>query len=214
MALSTRLRTPAAVAAITVAVLTLLATIGYVAQRQRDVTSTAQLVLVPTGDTPDLRIQQLQSFGSSGVQGTFVEYLAAIRTPGATLEVRAVPDSRVIDLRVTRPAEAQSTLQDVLVTALRNQRRTADDWSARLLSRPSAETAAGPASSVLLAAGLLLALLAAVGAFAGVRAVLPGSGSPSPEAAAEADDPVVDDDGDWDATPATRPAPRSFAQVR
>lgn len=217
MSLAARLRTPAVLAAVIVAVLTLGATLAYAAQRQRSVYSTTQLVLVPTARDPNQRISQLQTFTSSGVQGTYVEYLASQRVPGGTLEVRGVPDSRVIDVKVTRASGARDVLQGVIATALSQQARLADDWSARELGAPSAEAAAGPTTTVLLAAGVLLALLAGLATFAGVRALTGASREPAAGAAPAREDEdgaATEPAGLEDAWRQPPGASRSYAPLR
>jgi hypothetical protein len=179
-------------AAVVVGILCLAATAAYIFQRPQSVQSTAQLVLVPAGTSPDARLQRLQTFSNSGVAGTFVEYLNAIGSavPGS-LTARAVPDSRVIDLRFERESGARRGLQQLLVTALAGQASIVDDWEARTLRQPSADSPAGPSDPMLFVAGALLALLMALATLTGLRA-LTRQAPPSPPAgtAAAAADPA------------------------
>ncbi|MCW3017348.1 MAG: hypothetical protein JWO02_4440 [Solirubrobacterales bacterium] len=173
-------------AAATVGVLCLLATASYVAQRQTSVQSTAQLVLVPAGTNADARLQRLQTFSNSGVAGTFVEYLSAVGSTvgGGDLTARAVPDSRVIDLRYERPSGARQQLSQMLTTALAGQQSILDDWEARTLRQPSADAPAGPSDLMLVLAGGFLSVLAALATFTALRA-LPRKAPPPPAIAAE-----------------------------
>jgi hypothetical protein len=184
---------PLVVAAVLVGLLCLAATAAYVSQRPQTVQSNAQLVLVPAGTNPDARLQRLQTYSNSGVAGTFVEYLNAIgSTVPGTLTARAVPDSRVIDLRYERRTGAQRGLRRLLVTALAGQASIVDDWEARTLREPTDDAPAGPSDPMLFVAGGLLALLLAVATFTALRALLrrpsPTAPMPAPAPAAVAQD--------------------------
>ncbi|MCW3000496.1 MAG: hypothetical protein JWN65_4045 [Solirubrobacterales bacterium] len=180
-------------AAATVGVLCFVATSWYVAQRPASVDSTAQLVLVPAGTNPDARLQRLQTFSNSGVAGTFVEYLSAIgaTVDGGTLTARAVPDSRVIDLRYERSSGARQRLSEILTTALAGQKSIVDDWEARTLRQPSAESPAGPSAPTLMLAGGFLALLAALATFTALRALPRKTPLPPPVTAEDDQQPGV-----------------------
>jgi hypothetical protein len=177
-------------AAATVGVLCLVATAWYIAERPASVDSTAQVVLVPAGTNADARLQRLQSFTSSGVAGTFVEYLSAIGSTvdGGDLTARAVPDSRVIDLRYERSSGARDRLSEILTTALAGQQSVVDDWQARTLRQPTAESPAGPSDATLMLAGAFLALLAALATFTALRAL--SRKGPPPVVSTE-DDPLA-----------------------
>lgn len=158
-----------------VAIVVALAVLGvvsvYALTRDRHVYSSAQLVLVPTARDPAQRVQQLQTFVSSGVQGTFVEYLAAFPVRSGSLEVRPVSASRVIVVRVSRHSRPTPVLRRVVSRALAAQSQTVgDDWAVRAMAPPTPARPAGPATGALLAAGATLAATAGLIAFLVLRA--------------------------------------------
>lgn len=177
-------RTWKILAAGVVALFVVGAGIGYATSRQARFESTATLVLTPapskTTDTATL----LDSFASAGTPGTFVELLAsdgiarAAGSPPIDLTVRAVPDSRAIDLtaRGGDRGAVRSGLQRIITAAEGSQRGLGDEWRLRTLSAPSAPVRAGATTAAIVAAATLLALLAGIATLVALGKAGPGQG--------------------------------------
>lgn len=162
-------RTTRAVAA-AVALLVLAAGLAYTFTRSTDYKSEATMLLAPKRDTPrDILSSVLDSFGRSGTGGTYVEMISSADTLrsaeafGTTVAVRAIPDTRTIQVTVTGPEErVQPTLERVIRAAQERQVQLRDVWELQILESPSAPSVAGISTAALLGATALMALLSAL----------------------------------------------------
>lgn len=157
-------------AALMTALLVIAFGVAYLLQRPDRWTSTAAIVLVPSGARVEDRATIIESFARSGITGTAVEYLSGPEVwrragrPVGDLEVRAVPDTRVIDLTLTGPERRRVTgdLDEVLRTGVDRQSELGDPWRMQILAPASDPEHAGPAAPLVLGATVLLALMAAL----------------------------------------------------
>ena len=171
---------PARWAAVAVGLLVLVAGLGYALNRPARYESTGTMVLNPApsrqGDLPTV----LDSFTSSGTLGTAVELLGSpdldreAGGPGVTYTVRAVPDTRVVQLSATgRDRDVQAALERLMTLGKRRHDRLVDQWNLVTLSAPGAPAAAGPSPRVLAVAAVLLAALASAGTLIALRRMHP-----------------------------------------
>ena len=171
--------------AVVVALIVLVAGSAYALARPVQWQSTAQLVLVPTPADPGDIPNTLDGLSASGTLGTYVELLASpdlkrrAGSPPVALSVRAVPDSRVINLTTVGSKEAvQSGLTAIVQAGADAQNSLRDLWTLRTIQEPSAPERAGVATSVLLLASMLLALLAALVVVVALRRLEPANPRP------------------------------------
>ena len=181
-----RTRTVGTVAAV-VALLVLAAGSAYALLRPVDWQSTAQLVLVPTPNDPGDIPNTLDGLAASGTLGTYVELLSSpdlkrrAGSPPVALTVRSVPDSRVINLTTVGSKESvRSGLTAIVQAGAEAQSSLRDLWALRTIREPSEPERAGVATSVLLFASMLLALLAALVVVVALRRLEPATPSPDP----------------------------------
>lgn len=178
-------RTIRVVAVLAAAAIVLAAGLAYTATRAIDYESRAVTVLalgkVRPGSAPTL----LTNFDRSGVSGTFVELLSAQETlraagsPPIAVDVRAVPDTRTIELVATGDeGQVQPGLASVIAAAQRAVPQLNDPFKLRVLDPPSPPQQAGPSTGLLVVATLLLAALAALFVAVVTRRVVP-VGSPA-----------------------------------
>jgi hypothetical protein len=155
------------------ALLVFLAGAVFAGERSDEVRSDVRMVLVPSSEEDEA--DALEAFARSGAAGTFVELLSSravtSAADGGTVEARAIPDSRIIQVAVTREREAQPALRRVIRAALSAQQRLDDRWEMRQIESTSLEEVAGPSDALVLAASALLGLLAGIGALSALRAV-------------------------------------------
>lgn len=141
---------------------------GYTVTRHISYESTASVVLVPSATNPADLAAATDSFSASGTAGTFVELLAApdtVRAAHAPIDitVRAVPDSRVIDVTAHGlRADVQPGLGALLQAASAREGSLRALWTMSILAQPSPPSAAGASTPLLLLAAVLLAILAAL----------------------------------------------------
>ncbi len=155
----------------------------YLVERPARWTSTASMVLVPVQGDEQSSI--IQSFGQSGTAGTVVEYLSgpavrqragAPRPPGVSpeaggpagdLQVRLVPDTRVINLTLTagQKGRVRRDLDAIARAGVLGQDELGDPWRIRVLAPAGAPVQAGPAALLVVVATLLVALLAGLAVF-------------------------------------------------
>lgn len=160
------------VAAVAVALAVILIGGVYALQRTPSYQSSAALVLVPTAKPAEVPTV-LDSFTSAGTSGTFVELisspgtLAAAGAPPIAVTVRAVPDTRVIDVTATgAQTTVQAGLARLLAAAETEQTSLGDMWKLQQISSPTPATRAGASTTAILAASILLALVAAAATLA------------------------------------------------
>jgi hypothetical protein len=174
---------------------------GYTLTRHVSYESTASVVLVPSASNAADLAAATDSFSASGTAGTFVELLAApdtVRAAHAPIDVtvRAVPDSRVIDVTAHGSRiQVQPGLGSLLAAASVRQSSLRALWTMSVLAQPSGPSAAGASTAMLLLAAVLLALLAGLvanvllrratrtGDLAGVEPIVQAGGVDSAERA-------------------------------
>ena len=187
--------------AVGVALVILVAGITYSIVRPSNWESQSTVVLTPTVTDPAALSGVLDSVQRSGVVGTYVELLASNDTkkragsPPVTVDVRAVPDTRVI--RVTTSSENRRVVQPALSALLRaaqqEQQKLRDLWRLEILQSPSGAEKAGTPTSLILLATILLALLGAIAVVSVLRRT--GLSLNGREARASRAEPVPD--GGW-----------------
>ena len=165
--------------ALLAAVVILLAGTLYTVNRSPKYQSTSALVLAPTAADSSDRTGLINGYDRSGAIGTFVELIASPDTlvaagqPPVTIDVRAIPDTRVIEVTATGERDVVRPALTALLAAARGSQSTLNDlWTLRVLETPSAAEEAGPSVAMLLAATVLLALLAALFLYVAVSAVV------------------------------------------
>lgn len=148
------------------AAVVLLAGGAYVLTTPATYASRLSLVIVPADGAAASTGDLLAGFDDSLTQGTMVELLARdaeapASAAGASAQVRAVPDTRVLDVEVRG---ARGVVGDVMLQvakrATSRSRRVEDAWQLRAVGSPSAPVAVGPSRAVGLLAVALLAALA------------------------------------------------------
>jgi hypothetical protein len=160
----------------------------YIVQRDQTWESTASVILVPDPAKEADRTVLLEAFDTSLTLGTHVELLssrALEESAGAPLdsvEARAVPETRVVEITMTgeRDAVAGDLATLIEVGTVRTE-MLGDLWTLETLGEPSTPTAAGPPTLALIAGTVFLALLGAVATFAAI-ARLPASREGADEA--------------------------------
>jgi hypothetical protein len=208
MPLSWRLQ-PRVVLAVVVGVAILALGAFNVFQRGERWESTASVTLVPDPEVPAERTILLEAFDRSGTLGTYVELLssrsveAAAGIPPDSADVRAIPDTRVIDVTVSgERGEVGADVAKLVELATARAGNLGDLWTMEVLQEPSKPTRAGLPTALLVGLTGFLALLGAVATFA-AASLLPrrlagasrppresagsnGSGSPEPDRLAAA----------------------------
>lgn len=147
---------------------------AYALVRPVNYESGGKVVLVPTATAPNDISSVLDSFERSGTAGTYVELIGSSDTleqagsPPVTLSVRAIPDTRAIDVSassryksVVRPA-----IESILTTAQKRQTELNDPWTLKVIETPSSASRTGPSTLLILLAAILLAMLGAVAVLA------------------------------------------------
>lgn len=161
-----------ALASVALGVLVLIAGFAYVVTRDEQMKSSATVTLVPDPRTEEERSILLESFDRSGTIGTFVELIASrdvLHEAGAqfgSVDVRAIPDSRVISVSVTGNGPGvQRTLESVIETAQSRAGDLGSLWRLDVLESAGPAEPAGPTTAALLIATVLLALITAGATF-------------------------------------------------
>jgi hypothetical protein len=163
-----------------VALAILAAGTAYSVLAPKQYQSSGALVLSPSATDPGDLSSLLGSFERSGTMGSFVELIASddllrrAGDPPVDVGVRAVPDTRVIQV-TTEGSEnvVQPALTALLTTAQRNQSTVRDAWDLNELQSASAPEAAGAPLQFMLAATIILALLSALFVFVLLRRGVP-----------------------------------------
>jgi hypothetical protein len=140
----------------------------YAATRTPTYESTAALVLAPKTLKSDELPSVLDGFTSAGTSGTFVELIASRDTlvtagsPAVTVDVRAVPDTRVINVTATGARDVvQPGLTALLRASQSAQSGLGDVWQLKTIATPSAPARKGVGSVAIVLAAALLAMIAA-----------------------------------------------------
>jgi hypothetical protein len=150
---------------------------GYALVRPVSYESSAVVALVPRADIPTDDIPSLTGgFTNSAILGTYVELIASADTlreagsPPVTIQARAVPASRVINVTAKGSYGAtRAGLVSVLQAAILSAERLHDAWELRVLQTAQAPVAAGPSSGLIVAASVVLALFGVVLLFVVLR---------------------------------------------
>lgn len=168
-------------AALATAVVVLLVGAIFTIARGRDYESTATVVLSPTVKEAGEITTLLESFERSGTQGTYVELIgsdnttAGARKAGVSISVRAVPNTRAIQITATGGKEdVVPALESVIAATESRQGALSDLFTLHILESPSTPTLSGPGTGVLLLATLLLAIFAAVAVVVILSRLAPG----------------------------------------
>jgi uncharacterized protein involved in exopolysaccharide biosynthesis len=170
-------RSQAYVLAAIVALGILAAGSGYALVRPVTYESSAVVALAPRAEIPADDIPTLTGgFTNSAILGTYVELIASADTlreagsPPVTVQARAVPASRVINVTAKGSYEAtRPGLVSVLQAAILSAQRLHDAWELRILQTAQAPVAAGPSSGLIVAASVVLALFGVVLLFVVLR---------------------------------------------
>lgn len=164
--MSRRLRV---LAAVVVGVGIVIAGVGYASVKPSSYTSTSRLVLIPRAKSLNDISNLTSSFTSSGTAGTFVELiasndtLAAAGASGLSAGVRAIPDSRVIQVGLQgAQSRVQPALGRLLKVARQKQRALNDDWTMEVLEGAQPATKSGPSTKLIFVATFLLAIFGGV----------------------------------------------------
>lgn len=183
---------------------------AYMATRETTFESKAMLLLAPTTQDPDTLPGILESFTRSGTANTYVELIASgdtLRRSGAPpvdVTVRAVPDSRAIQLSANGDeTSVQRALTLLIRAAQARQTELRDVWELRVLERPSRAESVGAPIAYVVIATIILAFLGAGIVLVSLRRFA-GAGGPSAP-------PVVEPRDDRPAravAPTTRPGAR------
>lgn len=152
----------------------------FTAVRDRPYESVASVVVSPQTKNPNQIASLLESFERSGTLGTYVELMSSddttkeARERGVTITVRAIPNTRAIRLIAEGEEEdVKPALHSVILNTLARQSTLTSLSTLRILESPSEPVLAGPSTSILLLATVLLALFAAIAVFAILRRVAP-----------------------------------------
>ncbi len=164
----------------------ILAGTAYILLRDQRWDSTAAVTLTPATTSPADPSTLFDSFDRSGTMGTYVELISSADTldragsPPVSVEVRAVPDTRVIDVTATGKRDGvQPALTRLIDASIALQPRLGDVWSLSVIENPSEPAKAGPSNLLLFLAIPLLAALAAVASAVLARELgIPASASP------------------------------------
>jgi hypothetical protein len=162
---TTRIATTIAAA---VAVIILILGAGYLATRSTTYQSAATLLLAPTTTDPDILPGVLESFTRSGTANTYVELigsrdtLRAAGSPPVEVTVRAVPDSRAIQVTASGDEnQVRPGLEALITAARRRENELRDVWALQILERPGAPESTGASAVYVVLATIILALLGA-----------------------------------------------------
>lgn len=168
-------------AALATAALVLIVGVAFTLTRGRDYESHATVVLSPTVTETGEITTLLESFERSGTQGTYVELMASndttakARKTGVSISVRAVPNTRAIQVTAKGDKEdVVPALESVIAATKARQKSLSDLFALQVLESPSAPSLSGPSTGILLLATLLLAIFAAIAVVAILRRVDPG----------------------------------------
>jgi uncharacterized protein involved in exopolysaccharide biosynthesis len=177
------------------AVAIFLAGLSYALVRTPSYQSTAALVLVPTPTNPNDVPNLIGSFNSSGSIGTYVELIASANTlqsagsPPVSVGVRAVPDSRVIDVTTEGDRDSvQPALQRILTVVESQQASLRDAWTLQTIQAPQPAQQTGPTKTVIVVAAALLALVGALFVLVVLGRLSALAGGSPPAAPGEADE--------------------------
>jgi uncharacterized protein involved in exopolysaccharide biosynthesis len=161
-----------------VAAIVLVAAVLYIAQRDETWQSSAKVVLVPHISDSSERGMALGSWDGSASIGTYEELIGSsdvleqANDVSTSVDVRPVPDSRVLDVTATGPRETvQSDLDAILSAAKDRGFRFNDLWTLQVLDAPSAPTTAGASTLALILAALAVAVVAGLAAFVLIGAI-------------------------------------------
>jgi hypothetical protein len=179
-------RFSAAAAALTAALVLVLG-VAFTQVRTPAWQSRGLIAVTPASQDPRTLASVVGSFNASGAIGTYVELAASADTKrlagvpgGVSVAARAIPDSRVIDVRTEGPRDTvRSSLASILSTTVRRQGELNDAWRLNVLQTAQPATVSGPSTTALLVATVLLALLAAVFVWIVLRRFLPTWLNPS-----------------------------------
>jgi hypothetical protein len=160
---------------------------AYLGLRSRSWESTAELAVTPTAHSVDAKANLLGNLQESGTLGTRVELisskdtLAAAGNPEVQISVRSIPDTRVIDVTATGALGAvRPGLSAVLSAAIAEDTKLDDPWQMKTIASPTPPAKAGPGNAELGVAVAVLALLAALASYAGLRRLEGDPGSSRP----------------------------------
>jgi hypothetical protein len=164
--------------AILVALVVLVAGIAYAIQRAPEYVSSGSLVLAPLPEEDSDLTNLLQGFDRSGTMGTFVELIASDDTlrragdPPVQVTVRAIPDTRVIEVTTTGDRDVVRPALSALLASAQAARGTLSElWTLRTLESASEPEPAPPSTMLVLLATCVLALLGGVIVFVGFGAL-------------------------------------------
>lgn len=177
-----------ALAAVATAAVVVIVGMVFAVARPTKYESTAAVVLSPDTEVPDRISSLLESFQRSGTLGTYVELMASgdttaeAQAAGVDITVRAVPDTRTIQVTGVGDHDAvQSAVSSVIERTQSKQATLRDLFELVVLEEPSGPAESGPGTPLILAATLLLAGFAAIAVFLILRRVAPGqSRKPEP----------------------------------
>lgn len=163
-------RTQAHRLAAVVALGILAAGTAYALVRPTSYESTAVVALAPRGNIAAEDIPSLVgSFGNSATLGTYVELITSKDTwreagsPPVTVDARAVPASRVINLStVGDEAAVRPALVSLLRAATLSQQDLGDVWELRVLQAAQPPVTSGPGGKVIIAGSVVLAAFGVV----------------------------------------------------
>jgi DNA-binding transcriptional ArsR family regulator len=158
-------RTQAYTLAAVVALAIVAMGVAYALGRPSRYESTAVVALAPRGDVNADEIPSLLgSFTNSSTIGTYVELIRAKSTweeagsPPVTVDARAVPASRVINVKTVGPeSEVRPALVSLLRAAALAQQGLNDVWGLRVLQAAQPPVASGLSPKAILAGTLVLA---------------------------------------------------------
>jgi hypothetical protein len=142
----------------------------YAVGRPTSYESTAVVALAPRGNIAAEDIPSLVgSFGNSATLGTYVELIMSKDTlqdagsPPVTVEARAVPASRVINVSTVGDETAvRPALVSLLRAATLSQQDLGDVWELRVLQAAQAPVTSGPGRNVIIAGSVVLAAFGVV----------------------------------------------------
>jgi hypothetical protein len=149
----------------------------YASVRPTSYESTAVVALAPRGNIAAEDIPSLVgSFGNSATLGTYVELITSKDTwqqagsPPVTVEARAVPASRVINVSTVGDETAvRPALVALLRAATLSQQDLGDVWELRVLQAAQPPVTSGPGRNVVIAGSVVLAAFGVVFLFVLLR---------------------------------------------
>lgn len=172
------------------------------------------MVLVPASEDPGDIAAALDGFDRSGTMGTVVEMISSPDTlrragePDVDLTVRAVPDTRVIQLHVRGDREAvRPALEEVMRSSGSRLGELRDLWQLRVLASAGSASPAPPGTPLLLVATLALAVLGAIATWVLLTRSILGTAWTSGAPGGKVHQAPIPFDGDGDGLP-TRPRHR------